>query len=362
MTPLDRHLRRRIALEGPLTIAAYMVEALTNPDHGYYTTRDPLGEKGDFTTAPEVSQVFGELVGLWLADAWHRAGAPANAVLVELGPGRGTLMADALRAAQRMPGFSDAMAVHFVEASPRLRQAQKAAIAPRTATWHDSLATVPDGPTFLIANEFFDALPIHQLVLTDGGWRERIVVVTEEDRLAFAVSAGGSPLETLIPEHLKETAPDGAVFEVSPLSIAIARTISERVRGSGAALIVDYGHPVSAFGDTLQAVHRHQFSDVLATPGECDITAHVDFDAMSRTAAENGTSVFGPVTQGGLLAALGVEIRRRQLTAAADPDRKRAIETGIRRLISPQEMGTLFKALAILPPGSDPPAGFGDGA
>ncbi len=360
MSPLEKHLKRRIALEGPMTVAGFMAEALTHPKHGYYVTRDPLGADGDFITAPEISQVFGELIGLWLAETWLRSGGPADAALVELGPGRGTLMADILRAGRMMPGFTDAVSVHLVEASPALREKQRETLAGHAVTWHESLETVPTGPTYLVANEFFDALPIHQLVQTDRGWCERVVALQGEEGFGFGVSPGSSPLVPLVPPHIREGAEPGAVFEVSPASISVLRQICERVTPQGAALIVDYGHPESAVGDTLQAVRRHKTADILSDPGTADITAHVDFDTLSRTARESGALAFGPVTQGALLTRLGIEIRRRQLVKKAAPAQAQAIEAAIGRLIGPQEMGTLFKALAVLPAGAQTPPGFED--
>jgi len=358
VTPLEKHLKRRIALEGPMTVAGFMAEALTHPQHGYYVTRDPLGAAGDFITAPEISQVFGELVGLWLAEAWRQSGSPTTANLVELGPGRGTLMADILRVAKMMPGFEQAVSVHLVEASPPLRGKQREALGDRAVTWHDSLETVPDGPTFLIANEFFDALPIHQLMRTEEGWRERVVAVQDDDTLIFGLSPGASPLVSLVPPDVRDSAKPGEIFELSPVSIAIMRQICSRISTGGAALIIDYGHPESATGDTLQAVSNHEFADILAAPGSADITAHVDFEMLARAAREEAAVAFGPVAQGSLLTRLGIDVRRQQLSKRVAPAQAKAINSAIGRLIGPKEMGTLFKALAVLPAGAQTPPGF----
>lgn len=358
MTPLETYLRRRIALDGPITVASFIADALTHPKYGYYISRDPLGSGGDFTTAPEISQTFGELIGLWFAELWQRFDRPNPVQLVELGPGRGTLMADLLRAAKLLPGFIDAVSIHLVEASPVLRVRQQESLSGHAIRWHDTLDTVPAGPTLLVANEFFDALPIHQLVLTQSGWHERLVTVTDDAALSFGLSPGRSPLESLIPEPIRSTAQLGSVFEVSPASFAVTRGIAERIRENGAALIIDYGHPESAVGETLQAVRKHKFEAVLDNPGAQDITAHVDFAALSRVATESGNLVFGPLNQGDLLRQLGIEFRRQQLTQTAAEDQKRHINSAIDRLIAPDQMGTLFKAISILPNGAGVPPGF----
>jgi NADH dehydrogenase [ubiquinone] 1 alpha subcomplex assembly factor 7 len=353
-------IRRRIAAEGPLTVAAFMAEALGHPRHGYYATRDPLGAAGDFTTAPEISQMFGELLGLWCADAWIRAGAPPRVLLVELGPGRGTLMADALRAARGVPGFRAAAEVHLVETSPVLRARQAETLRGEAPAWHDDLSAVPDGPMLLVANEFFDALPVRQFQRTERGWRERRVDADPATGgLRLALDPAPSAAEVLIPESVRRGAPVGSVAEVSPASRQTARAIGERLAAhGGAALVVDYGHDRPGAGDTLQAVRGHAYADVLDAPGEADLTAHVCFASLADAARAGGADAHGPVGQGDLLVRLGIRERAEALTRR-HPGRAAEVAAARDRLIGPDAMGTLFRALALTPAGAPAPAGFG---
>jgi NADH dehydrogenase [ubiquinone] 1 alpha subcomplex assembly factor 7 len=354
---LGRIIAQRIRLQGPISLAAFMADALGHPEHGYYRRADPFGQAGDFITAPEISQMFGELIGLWCAEVWRLMGAPDAFRLVELGPGRGTLMADALRAAEVLPGFATAAAVHFVETSPLLRARQKAARVGGTVSWHGSIGDVPAGPTILVANEFFDALPVHQFERTPGGWRERLVAL-DDDSFALVTAPAPTPAEVLIPEAIRLSAPDGAVVEVSPAAISTARAIAERLEAEGgAALIIDYGHTAHGVGETLQAVRRHKYHDILADPGEADLTAHVDFAALAD-AARPHVAIHGPVTQGAFLKDLGIEIRARQLSQRATEGQRQDIESALHRLIDPAEMGTLFKVLAMSDRGLAPPPGL----
>ena len=362
MTPLARLLHQRIAAHGPLTIAEYMATALSHPTLGYYTTRDPIGRTGDFVTAPEVSQMFGELLGLWCADAWLRAGRPRHANLVELGPGRGTLMADALRALAGMPDFLEAARVCLVETSPALRQRQADRLAATRAdgvaiTWCTKLDDVPPGPLFLLANEFFDALPVRQFEHLPDGWHERTVTAAATgDGLAFGHRAAA---ETAALPAAARAAPVGAVAEACPAAQAITADIARRIAGDGgAALVVDYGTATPTAGDTLQAVRGHAYAPVLAAPGEADLTAHVDFGTLGNVARDAGAAVHGPIAQAGLLRRLGIEARAVRLAVDATDDQRGAIAAALERLIGPREMGTLFLALAITPADSDPPAGF----
>ncbi len=346
---LAARLAARIGRDGPIGVDDYMRECAD----AYYGARDPFGAKGDFTTAPEITQAFGELVGLWAASAWQAAGAPDPVVLVELGPGRGTLMRDALRAAKLVPAFRRAVRLHLVEASPVLRAAQRAALAGETPVWHGAFDEVPAGPAILLANEFFDALPVRQFVRTPQGWRERRV---GHDG-AFRFVLGEDDATRDVPEALRG-APEGAIVETSPESLALAGAIARRIATSGgAALIVDFGPAQSGAGETLQAARRHRAHDVLADPGAADLAAHVDFAALARAAEGAGARAWGPVTQGALLQALGIELRAARLMAAA-PDQAALVRSACRRLIDPAEMGTLFKALALTAPGAAPPAGF----
>ncbi len=359
MNPLEELLARRIRTQGPLTVAEFMAEALGHPEYGYYATRDPLGRGGDFTTAPEISQVFGELIGLWCVDLWDRAGRPAPFILAELGPGRGTLMADALRAARIVPQFLTALRLHLVETSPMLRQAQHRALKPFAPIWHDSIASLPGGPRLLIANEFLDALPIRQLVKTATGWHEKLIGLSAEaDSLAFALSPGPAPSAALVPAELRD-APPGSVCEISPAALAVADTIARHVVAEGgAALIIDYGHVKRGCGDTLQAVRRHQRHHPLDAPGEADLTAHVDFAALADIAAAAGATVRGPVTQGEFLQGLGIAARAERLIVGATPAQAADIGTACRRLIDGKEMGNLFKVLCIAGPTMPVPAGL----
>ncbi|MGN6375868.1 MAG: class I SAM-dependent methyltransferase [Sphingomonas sp.] len=314
----------------------------------YYASRDPLGATGDFITAPEISQMFGELLGLALADLWLRAGG-GDAAYVELGPGRGTLAADALRAmakARLMPP------AHLVETSPALRQAQAKRLP--GATWHDDLTTLPDGPLLVLANEFFDALPIRQLMRTADGWHERLVAC--QDTL-FLPIAGKQVPDGVIPESLRDATP-GSIIETSPAAVAVMRALAQRlVAHGGAAIIVDYGYEGPAIGETLQAVRGHRYANPFDAPGEQDLTAHVDFATLLAAAAAEGAAVHGPVPQGALLTALGIDERLAALSARA-PDRAEALRSGRDRLVAPDQMGALFKAVAITAPGWPTPAGF----
>jgi SAM-dependent MidA family methyltransferase len=345
VTPLHREIAELIAQEGPISVERYMELALTHPRYGYYRTHDPFGVEGDFVTAPEISQMFGELIGLWAADCRSRMGRPHRLRLVELGPGRGTLMADALRAARIVPEFLAAISLHLVETSEALRQRQEQALRDYeiASSWHQRFEDVPPGPMILIANEFFDALPIRQFVRAGTGWHEHLIGLGEGGALAFGLSKE--------PERsLDLAAPEGAILEIAPSSLMLARSIAERLTADGgAALIIDYGHMRRGFGDTFQALRRHGFADPLASPGESDLTAHVDFAALGEAARKAGAVVHGPVTQGAFLRALGIEARADRLKARATPAQGAAIDAALTRLTGTAEgqMGALFKAMAI---------------
>jgi NADH dehydrogenase [ubiquinone] 1 alpha subcomplex assembly factor 7 len=360
MTPLEAEIRRIIAVDGPMSVAAFMRLCLGHPEHGYYTTRDPFGRGGDFITAPEISQMFGELIGLWAAAAWQAMGAPARVALMELGPGRGTLMADALRAARVVPAFVAALNVHLVETSPVLRRLQQERLAGLgvPVAWHGDIADVPDGPLIVIANEFFDALPVHQAVKAADGWHERMVGV-DAGALAFALHPDPIPgFAAIVPGRLAG-APTGAVYEWR--SGDVVAEIAHRVAGhGGAALTLDYGHRESALGETLQAVGRHAFADPLASPGEVDLTAQVDFAALARTAEGAGARVHGPVAQGEFLRRLGIEARAAALRATATPAQAVDIDDALARLAGTggDAMGELFKAIAFADPRLDALPGF----
>lgn len=355
-TPLGRELKDLIAAEGPMPVSRYMTLCLGHPRHGYYMTREPFGAAGDFVTAPEISQVFGELVGAWAAATWQAMGQPSPLRLVEPGPGRGTLMADLVRTARAMPGLADALDIHLVETSSRLRDRQRETLAAAgiAASWHDDLAAVPSGATVLVANEFLDALPIRQLVMTNGGWRERVVGLDAGGALAFGLAPDPVP-PSLIPESLRE-APAGAVFELCPAFDTLAESLATRAAAAPlAALFVDYGHLASAHGETLQAVRGHAFADPLAEPGLADLTVHVDFSALRRAAEAAGLAVAAPVTQRDLLFRLGLASRAEAL-ARANPDALDTIRSGVERLVDPAPagMGALFKAVLVHSPGLEP--------
>jgi NADH dehydrogenase [ubiquinone] 1 alpha subcomplex assembly factor 7 len=334
--------------------------ALHDAEGGYYATRQPFGGAGDFTTAPEISQMFGELLGLWCVQVWHDQEQPRRTRLVELGPGRGTMMADVLRAIRAAPEFLEGLEVVLVEASPTLRklQAKKLEASGVPLRWvshfDDSLA---DRPLFLLANEFFDAMPVRQYVKTERGWCERMVVAKDE-RLDFALAPMPVP-DSVIPSS-RARAPDGGVYETAPAATALAQAIAQVVaEKGGGALMIDYGYGEAAgYGETLQAVGGHEFADVLAEPGENDLSAHVDFTALAEAARQGGAAVYGPRGQGPFLAALGIASRAERLMKA-NPDAARSLYTAVERLIAPDKMGDLFKAMAFMPPSAARPPGFG---
>ncbi|GLK56356.1 NADH dehydrogenase [ubiquinone] 1 alpha subcomplex assembly factor 7 [Methylopila capsulata] len=413
MTPLGREIAETIAQDGPITVERYMALCLGHPSHGYYATRDPFGAGGDFVTAPEISQMFGELVGLWCAEVWRRMGEPARVQLIELGPGRGTLMADALRAAKAVLGFRDALDVTLVETSPTLREIQREKLAATgvpirwASTIEDALrgpspckgeggpapagsggvgaaerstseappdlgfaeATLPTPaarggliapsatgaslPVLVLANEFFDALPIRQFVRTEAGWRERMVGLVD-GALAFGL-ASEPPAGLPLPSR-----PTGFVLELNPQGVAIATRLGAHLAiHGGAALALDYGEGHSA-GDTLQAMRRHGFVDPLAEPGAADLTAQVDFGALARAVRAAGATTMALLPQADLLERLGLHARAAQLTRNATPAQAEAVEAAVRRLTdrSPSGMGALFKALAIGDPSLGAPPGF----
>ena len=346
MTPLEREIRTTIETEGPMTVSDYMQLCLVHPRHGYYVTRDPLGARGDFVTAPEVSQMFGELIGTWAAAVWQQMGSPANIHLIELGPGRGTLMADALRATRALPEFRAAMAVHLVEISPALRARQEQTLAAEgPIRWHDKIESVPDGPAIVIANEFVDALRVHQFVKDSDGWHLRAVGLVGDGLGFFAVP-------TPMPKEFNGESPDapnGAILELrdqGPIEILSQRLVLQ----GGAALIIDYGHATVGFGDTLQAVRNHQYADPLADPGTADLTTQVNFGELAGWARRNGAATHGPIAQGEFLRRLGIAARAARLKQNATPAQAADIDSALMRLTAPDQMGELFKVLAIADP------------
>ncbi|HSA82355.1 MAG TPA: SAM-dependent methyltransferase [Geminicoccaceae bacterium] len=359
MSDLRAVLTAEIRARGPLSVARFMALALGHPDLGYYRRQNPLGAAGDFVTAPEVSQMFGEIMGLWLAETWSGLGRPAPARLVELGPGRGTLMTDLLRATARLESLRRSLSIHLVETSGRLREVQAGRLAGVSATWHDDLGEVPQGSLLLVANEFLDALPVHQLVRTEEDWVERRVGLADDGALTFVLDDRPSPLAEQVPE--RDAAAPGAVAEVSPARAALARQIGERIAASGGvALLVDYGAwATGPTGDTLQAVRGHAPCAPLACPGEADLSAQVDFRAFAEAACAGGAAVYGPVPQGTFLRALGIEARALQLLGRAGAEQRRGLRADLFRLTDPSAMGEVFKVLVLTSPNGPPPPGFG---
>jgi len=357
--PLQAEILRRIAAAGPMPVGEYMTLCLADPVHGYYTTRDPFGARGDFITAPEISQMFGEMIGLWMAAVWRQMGAPENVRLIELGPGRGTMMKDALRAAKVMPGFREAVVVHLVEISPALEATQQRALEPLGIPlyWHRTLADVPRGAAIIVANEFFDALPVCQAVKTEEGWYERLIDVDATGQLAFTIAPEPLPHFGLLLAPAVRNAPDGSIFEwrTDTLGMELGARLA---RDGGAALVIDYGHAESAAGETLQAVGKHVYANPLASPGNVDLTAHLDFQALAGAVEAMGAIAFGPVTQSQFLRRLGIVTRAAKLKAGAADGA--AIDSALRRLISEGQagMGALFKAAAFAHPKLGVPPGF----
>jgi NADH dehydrogenase [ubiquinone] 1 alpha subcomplex assembly factor 7 len=361
-SPLHFEIKNLIKTSGPMPVWRYMELCLTHPKFGYYVSRDPLGREGDFTTAPEVSQMFGELLGLWAASVWKAIGSPPLLRLIELGPGRGTLMADALRALRVLPPLHQALSIHLIEINPVLREKQASTLSGmRDVNWHENIDDIPDGPAIIFANEYFDVLPIHQMVKGEAGWHERTVDVDASGQLVFSSASEPTPrFEVLLPP-LVRAAPVGAVFEWRP--DAEIMKIATRVRDQdGAALIIDYGHVRSDAGDTFQAIARHSFADPLKSPGEIDVTAHVDFQALARAAEDLGARVHGPVPQGEFLKRLGIETRAASLMAKAGHEASEDIASALKRLIGGGRggMGSMFKVLAVSEPRLTSLAGLED--
>jgi NADH dehydrogenase [ubiquinone] 1 alpha subcomplex assembly factor 7 len=361
MSPLEIEIRRRITAAGPMPVGEYMNLCLGHPDYGYYITRNPLGTRGDFITAPEISQMFGELIGLWMATVWGQMGAPSQVRIIELGPGRGTLMNDALRAIQMIPAFRDALTVHFVEISPALQLAQKETLEHfgMDFSWHASLNDVPAGPAIIVANEFFDALPISQAIRTERGWHERQIGIGPEGKFAFTMA--DEPLahfDMLLPDVVRG-APPQSIYEWRDdrAAMDLGKRIADQ---GGAALVIDYGHADSGVGETLQAVGQHAYADPLMMPGEVDITAHVDFRALALAIEAMGATGFGPIDQSQFLRRLGVETRAAALKKKASRAGTADIDAALARLIGHGRtgMGELFKVACFAHATVGVPPGF----
>ena len=350
-TPLARKIKALIRTNGPISVTDYFALCLADPEHGYYRTRDPFGRAGDFVTAPEVSQLFGEMLGIFLVHAWQKHGGPTDVRIAEIGPGRGTMMADMLRVIAKLaPQLYEHATIHLIETSPKLRTVQHKTLGMHAArvTWHDSFEELPDGFVLLAANELFDAIPIRQFIKTPSGFRERMVGLDANDDLTFAAGVAGLD-PALLPEHHKNV-PNGTIFEIAPAREAVMATIGERIaRFGGTALAIDYGHFVTGFGDTLQAVLKHDFDPPLAHPGEADLTSHVDFERLAGAAAAAGLHVHGMLHQGDFLVGLGIGERASALGRHRDEATQQSILNDVARLAGSGagKMGDLFKVLAV---------------
>lgn len=360
---LEGHIKKLIDLCGPLDIGTYMQTCLGHPEHGYYVSRPAIGAEGDFITAPEISQMFGELIGIWCADLWIRSGK-GEINLLECGPGQGTLMADLLRATKGIEGFYGSIKIHFLETSPRLKQMQAQAlrgfedvIAP--PVWHDDLSSVPDDkPLFSIANEFLDALPIRQIVKSADGWLEKCVHITQDGELSYITKPAEAELIIFLPEH-SANAKENDLYEISPARYGWVNRFADKLnKSSGAGLFIDYGFDGPASGDTFQAVKDHGYADPLATPGKADLTAHVDFSQLRQAAKEQGAIFYGVQTQGNFLKHLGIEQRAEILKSQTDDETAANIEQDLHRLVSAEKMGELFKVACLTSPDFSVPEGF----
>jgi len=355
MTPLGRRIAALIEATGPISVADYMAMCLFDPQHGYYTTREPFGRDGDFTTAPEISQMFGEIVGVWLVTAWRVLGSPIPVTVAEIGPGRGTLAKDMLRTIRQIaPELHQKADVVLIETSPRLTEIQCTTLGGEAdrATWDQGVDALLRQPLLIVGNELFDAVPIRQYVRTSKGWNERLVGLDDQGKFGFI--AGPSTMDgDLLPADAS-AAPEGAIVELAPARNAIMDAIAARISADGGAgLFIDYGHEQSAVGDTLQAMRSHAFDPVLAHPGEADLTAHVDFDALSREARRHGLET-ALLTQGDFLLRMGLLERAGSLGAGGGETTRDRIRGEVERLASPDAMGTLFKALCVAPAGKMP--------
>lgn len=343
-------MRQHITQHGPMDVGTFMSLALGHPQHGYYMKQDPFGAAGDFTTAPEISQMFGEMVGAWMADIWIQMGSPDDFILLECGPGRGTLMRDMMRATAAAKGFHEACNIHLLEMSPVLKDAQDEALKDYGVIWHDTLESVPaHKPLIVIGNEFLDALPFRQLMWGDGQWHERVIGL-EGEQLTFGLRAASPDLVA----HAPVMANDGDIYEVAPVRQNFVHQVSQRLEAQGgAALFIDYGHMKSGIGDTFQALYKHEYVDVLSHIGDADLTAHVDFESLMEEA-----HAIGAVEQGIFLKRLGIEHRAQMLSQKASAQQAKDIQSALHRLTHPDEMGTLFKVIGFCSNEHISPAGF----
>jgi NADH dehydrogenase [ubiquinone] 1 alpha subcomplex assembly factor 7 len=362
MTALAHLIKELVIADGPMTVDRFMTLCLGHPRHGYYMARMPFGRQGDFVTAPEVSQIFGELIGVWCLAAWEVMGRPDPIRLVELGPGRGTLMADLLRTCRIAPAFEAALRIDLVEASPRIAESQRQTLAQarQPIAWHASLDTVPPGPMILIANEFFDAIAIRQLERRGGRWHERVIGLDQEGNLGLGLAP--DPVDDRLVPAWAGTAAEGAIAEISPARGQLAEAVGARLAAAPSlALIIDYGHLSSATGDTLQAVAGHRRAEFLDRPGEADITAHVDFAALAGSLRKAGAAVYPTMDQGSFLAAMGLAARVAALQRGRDATAQAETAAAAARLAAADQMGHLFKVLGAGHPDLPPPFPFTQG-
>lgn len=348
MTPLEQIIRDEIAVQGPMTLGRYMDMCLSHHMYGYYWTRDPFGAAGDFTTAPEVSQLFGEMVGVWLADAWVRLGSPNPCILLEAGPGRGTLMADVMRATKNAHGFHDAVQVHLLETSPALKQKQRDTLSQYAVHWHNSLDTMPvEMPVLFVANEFLDALPIEQLQYEAGEWVLRVVDIGPDNALRIVTQRAEEDVRALA-SALTDQAKEGDILELSPAIDGFCHELAIFIKKQkGTGLFIDYGYVQSSFGDSLQALHKHQPVSIFHQPGMSDLTAHVNFEHVTVQLKSMGLHATKIVTQKAFLEALGIEMRIAALLARATSQQAIDLQSGYARLTHPDAMGTLFKVIGF---------------
>lgn len=341
---LHNILVTEILEQGPMNVERFMAQALAHPEHGYYMKQDPFGVDGDFTTAPEISQMFGELVGAWVADVWVQMGCPSSFTFLECGPGRGTLTADVMRVTKAVPGFHSAVHIHLLETSPVLKAKQHETLSAYKPVWHESLDAVPDrGPVIIIANEFLDALPIRQFQKIGKGWQERMVDYNQTEGFRFVSVSSDLDISDKAP-----IAGSGDVFEFSPVRTEMFQKLCEIVKANtGGALFIDYGHLKSGLGETLQALYKHQYTDVFDHIGDADMTAHVDFDSLVQTAKALDIYVSDVIEQGSFLKNLGILYRARALMSKADEMQKKDITAALHRLIDSDQMGSLFKVLGF---------------
>ncbi len=353
-TPLSQKIKALIRATGPISVSDYFALCLGDPEHGYYKTREPFGTTGDFITAPDISQLFGEMIGVFMVHAWQRHGSPSTVHLVEAGPGRGTMMVDMLRVIRKIaPPMFNGIDIHLIETSERLRGVQRVTLESYSSkiTWHDSLESLPEDFMLIVANELFDAIPVRQFIKTRTGFRERLIALDDKGELAFAIGSQTLDAQELPPSH--PSVPDGTLFEVAPARRAIMQSVSEQLlNATGTALIIDYGHMISGFGDTLQAVRNHQFDPPFAHPGEADLTSHVDFEDLARIATTSGIHLNGTLRQGDFLYGLGLATRASSLANGKRLEDQELIVAAVDRLAGEGagKMGELFKVMAVSSP------------